>query len=65
MDTYSSEAAIMPVAFPDIYDNPKLQEGYKGQDEFTIVIGLLILSFPIYKPSDTDTATWWNKNDTV
>lgn len=54
---YSSEAAIMPVSFPDIYDDPKLREGYKGQDEFNMVVGSLLRSFPIYKPTDTDTAT--------
>lgn len=57
MGIYSSETAIMPVAFPDIYDDPKLREGYKGQDEFTIMIGSLLRSFPIYKPTDKDTAT--------
>ena len=54
---YSNETAIMPVAFPDIYDDPKLREGYKGQDEFTIIMGSLLRSFPIFKPTDTDTAT--------
>ena len=54
---YSNEAAIMPVAFPDIYDDPKLRDGYKGYDEFNIIMGSLLRSFPIYKPTDTDTAT--------
>ena len=58
---YSSEAAIMPASFPDIYDDPKLREGYKGHDEFTIVVGSLLRSFPIYKPGDTDTATGGTK----
>ena len=54
---YSNETAIMPVAFPDIYEDAKLREGYKGQDEFTIMVGSLMRSFPIFKPTDTDTAT--------
>ena len=58
---YSSDAAIMPAGFPDIYDDPKIREGYKGHDEFTIVVGSLLRSFPIYKPEDTDTATGGTK----
>ncbi|MBC7510642.1 MAG: hypothetical protein H7320_18135 [Ferruginibacter sp.] len=54
---YSNETAIMPVAFPDIFDDAKLREGYKGFDEFTIMMGSLLRSFPIYKATDTDTAT--------
>lgn len=54
---YSNETAIMPAAFPDIYDDAKLREGYKGQDEFTIMVGSLLRSFPIFKPTDTDTPT--------
>ncbi len=57
MGIYSGDGVIMPVAFPDIYDDPKLREGYKGQDEFTIMVGSLLRSFPIFKPTDTDTAT--------
>jgi len=54
---YSTDAAIMPAGFPDIYDDPKIREGYRGYDEFTVMVGSLMRSFPIYKPADTDTAT--------
>lgn len=57
MGIYSNEEAIMPVAFPDIYDDPKLRIGYRGYDEFTIMVGSLLRSFPLFKPTDTDTAT--------
>ena len=53
----SGNTSLVPVHFPDIYGNPKLSEGYKGHDEFTIMIGTLLQSFPIYKPGDTDTPT--------
>lgn len=53
----SGNNTLMPVRFPDIYAAPKLREGYKGHDEFTIMIGTLMQSFPVYKPDDTDTAT--------
>lgn len=55
---YSSEnTTLMPASFPDLYNDPKLREGYKGHDEFTVVVGSLLRSFPIYKPTDVDTAT--------
>lgn len=53
----SGNNTLMPVRFPDIYAAPKLREGYKGHDEFTVMIGSLMQSFPIYKPDDTDTPT--------
>ena len=49
--------SLVPIRFPDIYTEPKLREGYKGHDEFSIVIGLLQQSFPVYKTGDTDTPT--------
>lgn len=55
---YSKEnTAIMPASFPDLYNEPKLREGYRGHDEFTVVVGSLLRSFPIYKATDVDTAT--------
>ncbi|HXL56173.1 MAG TPA: hypothetical protein VN958_07955, partial [Chitinophagaceae bacterium] len=53
----SGNTSLAPVQFPDIYSYPKLSEGYKGHDEFTIMIGTLLQSFPIYKPGDTGTPT--------
>jgi hypothetical protein len=50
-------ASLMPVSFPDLYNDPKLRVGYKGHDEFTIVAGSLLRSFPIFKDTDTTTAT--------
>jgi len=51
------DASLSQVVLPDIYSDPKLREGYKGHDEFTIIMGSLMRSFPIYKASDTDTPT--------
>lgn len=50
-------ASMLPVSFPDIYSDPKNREGYKGQDEFTVTVGSLLRSFPIFKPTDTDKPT--------
>jgi hypothetical protein len=53
----SGNNSLVPAHFPDIYSAPKLREGYKGHDEFSVMIGTLMQSFPIYKPDDTDTPT--------
>lgn len=53
----SGNTSLVPVRFPDIYSTPKLREGYRGHDEFTVMIGTLMQSFPIYKPEDTNTPT--------
>jgi len=53
----SGNASLVPVRFPDIYSDSKLSEGYKGHDEFSILVGSLMQSFPVYKPGDTDTPT--------
>jgi hypothetical protein len=47
----------VPVRFPDIYSDPKLSDGYKGHDEFTVMVGTLMQTFPVYKSGDTDVAT--------
>jgi len=47
-------ASLAPILFPDIYDNPKLRDGYKGYDEFSINYGVLNRSFPVYKAGDAD-----------
>lgn len=44
---------MVPMVFPDIYSDPKLRDGYKGHDVFSIVIGTLMRKFPIYLPNDT------------
>lgn len=55
--TSNANTEMVPVYFPDIYNDPKLREGYKGHDEFTVMVGTLLRTFPIYKPGDTDTPT--------
>jgi len=50
---YSKEdKAIKPIYMPDIYSDPKLRDGYKGHDVFSLVIGTLLRKFPIYLPND-------------
>jgi hypothetical protein len=45
--------AFEPVYFPDIYSNPKISQGYKGADEFSVMVGTLLQSFPVHNPTDT------------
>jgi hypothetical protein len=47
--------SLVPVRFPDIYTDQKLSEGYKGHDEFSVLVNTLMQSFPVYKAGDTDT----------
>lgn len=46
----SSEAnnSVLPIVFPDIVDDPKLRDGYKGDDEFLLMEGILTRRFPLY-----------------
>ncbi|HEY6976878.1 MAG TPA: hypothetical protein VH396_11360 [Chitinophagaceae bacterium] len=51
----SGNTSLTSVQFPDIYRDPKLRQGYEGHDEFTILVGTLQQSFPIYKSGDAGT----------
>ncbi len=53
----TENTSIVPVGFPDIYNDPKLRPGYKGHDEFKVMVGTLLRTYPIYKDGDTDTPT--------
>ncbi|HEV3252268.1 MAG TPA: hypothetical protein VGZ71_15010 [Puia sp.] len=44
--------SIVPFALPDILLDPKIKEGYRGHDEFSLLEGMLIRQFPRYKPGD-------------
>lgn len=38
-----------PIFFPDITDDMRLSKGYRGQDEFKLVEGVLFRKFPIFE----------------
>ena len=44
-----------PIFFPDITDDMRLSKGYRGQDEFKLVEGVLFRKFPIF---ELDTQKW-------
>lgn len=48
----SQNKTLVPIFFPDIYTDPKIRDGYKGHDEFSIMAGTLLRKFPLYLPGD-------------
>ncbi len=40
--------SVSAVVFPDIFDDPKLRVGYKGNDVFFLMEGYLVRRFPVY-----------------
>jgi hypothetical protein len=48
----SENKSIIPVALPDVMLDGKIKDGYKGHDQFSLLEGLLMQQFPIYKPGD-------------
>jgi len=44
---------LQPILFPDITNDLQLSKGYRGQDEYKLVEGILFRKFPIF---DADTA---------
>ncbi len=47
---------VAPIMFPDIYDDPKLRTGYKGNDIYFLMEGNLMRRFPVY-PADSAALT--------
>ncbi|MEN9697502.1 MAG: hypothetical protein RLZ56_923 [Bacteroidota bacterium] len=45
--------SVQPIYFPDITNDQQLSKGYRGQDEYKLVEGILFRKFPIY---EADTA---------
>ena len=40
--------SVAPIVFPDILDDPRLRDGYKGNDEFLLMEGVLTRRFPLF-----------------
>ena len=51
---FLSEAnkSITPCALPDVMLDGKINTGYKGHDQFSLMESYLLQKFPIYKPGD-------------
>jgi len=46
--------SMSEIAFPSFIDNPKINKGYMGHDEFAIIETNVSQRFPIYNDSDTN-----------
>lgn len=46
--------AIVPCAMPDPALDGKINKGYKGGDQFSMMEGTVLQKFPIFKTGDTD-----------
>jgi len=46
--------SMSEIAFPSFIDNPKINKGYMGHDEFAIVETNVVQRFPIYNEGDTN-----------
>lgn len=53
--------SIVPAGLPDVALDGKLNGGYKGHDQFSMLEGTLLQRFPIYKPGDKDAPTGGNR----
>lgn len=56
-----SNKAFMAVGLPDVLLDAKTRDGYRGHDGYTLLEGRLMRKFPIYKASDTDSASGGNR----
>lgn len=45
--------SMQPIYFPDITNDAALSKGYRGQDEFKLVEGVLFRQFPIFEMDTT------------
>lgn len=63
----SSEAnnSVLPIVFPDIVDDPKLRDGYKGNDEFLLMEGVLTRRFPLFTTDSAGVSTFTGKTRQV
>jgi hypothetical protein len=49
--------SLLPCALPDPALDGKINAGYKGYDQFTLLEGTLLLKFPVFRPDDKDKPT--------
>lgn len=50
----NNNKSMSEITIPSMADNPKVNKGYMGHDEFALVEGTLVQRFPIYKEGDTN-----------
>jgi len=41
--------SVMPIVLPDILDDPRLRDGYKGSDQYMLLEGILMRTYPLFE----------------
>ena len=41
--------SVAPIIFPDILDDPRLRDSYKGADKYMLLEGVLMRTYPLYE----------------
>jgi hypothetical protein len=41
--------SVAPIVFPDILDDPRLRDGYRGFDKYMLLEGVLMRTYPLYE----------------
>lgn len=41
--------SVAPIVFPDILDDPRLRDGYRGSDKYMLLEGVLMRTYPLYE----------------
>jgi hypothetical protein len=53
--------SIVPAGLPDVALDGKLNGGYRGHDQFSMMEGTLLQRFPVYKTDDKEVPTGGNR----
>jgi hypothetical protein len=41
--------SVAPIVFPDILDDPRFRDGYRGSDQYILLEGILMRTYPLYE----------------
>jgi len=41
--------SVVPIVLPDILDDPRLRHGYKGSDQYMLLEGILMRTYPLFE----------------
>lgn len=41
--------SVAPIVFPDILDDPRLRDGYRGSDKYMLLEGVLMRTYPLFE----------------
>ena len=41
--------SVVPIVLPDILDDPRLRDGYRGSDQYMLLEGILMRTYPLFE----------------